>query len=39
MTLGIALALFVDDLGRGKKFMRTIILLPWLIPGVVTALI
>jgi multiple sugar transport system permease protein len=38
MFIGIALALFVDDLIGGKKFMRTIILLPWLIPGVVTAL-
>jgi len=38
MVLGIGLALFVDDLVRGKKFMRTIILVPWLIPGVVTAL-
>jgi multiple sugar transport system permease protein len=38
MTAGIALALFVDDLSGGKKYMRTIILLPWLIPGVVTAL-
>lgn len=38
MFLGIVLALFVDDLVRGKKFMRTIVLLPWLIPGVVTAL-
>ncbi|MCL2880265.1 MAG: sugar ABC transporter permease [Treponema sp.] len=39
MIIGIGLALFVDDLIRGKKFMRAIILLPWLIPGVVTALI
>lgn len=38
MVIGIGLALFVDDLVQGKKFMRTIILLPWLIPGVVTAL-
>jgi multiple sugar transport system permease protein len=38
MVIGIALALFVDDLARGKRYMRTIILLPWLIPGVVTAL-
>ena len=38
MVIGIALALFVEDLVRGKKFMRSIVLLPWLIPGVVTAL-
>jgi multiple sugar transport system permease protein len=38
MVIGIGLAIFVDDLIRGKKFMRSIILLPWLIPGVVTAL-
>ena len=38
MLTGVTLAIFVDDLGRGKKYMRTIILLPWLIPGVVTAL-
>jgi multiple sugar transport system permease protein len=38
MICGIALALFADDLALGKKYMRTIILLPWLIPGVVTAL-
>ena len=39
MVIGIALALFVDDLVRAKKFTRTIILIPWLIPGVITALI
>lgn len=38
MVIGIALALFVNDLVQGKKFMRTIVLIPWLIPGVVTAL-
>jgi multiple sugar transport system permease protein len=38
MILGIALAVFIDDLKLGKKYMRTILLLPWLIPGVVTAL-
>ena len=38
MLIGIGLALFVDDLVHGKRFMRSIILLPWLIPGVVTAL-
>ncbi|MDR2079946.1 MAG: sugar ABC transporter permease [Treponema sp.] len=38
MVLGIALAVFVDGLGRGRKYLRTILLLPWLIPGVITAL-
>jgi len=38
MVIGIGLALFVDSMRRGKKYMRTIALLPWLIPGVVTAL-
>jgi multiple sugar transport system permease protein len=38
MAVGITLAVFVDDLIRGKKYMRTIVLLPWLIPGVITAL-
>jgi len=38
MVIGIGLALFVDGMIRGKKYMRTIALLPWLIPGVVTAL-
>jgi multiple sugar transport system permease protein len=38
MLIGVGLAIFVDDLVKGKKFMRSIILLPWLIPGVVTAL-
>jgi len=38
MVIGIGLALFVDSMRRGRKYMRTIALLPWLIPGVVTAL-
>ena len=38
MLFGIAVALFVDQMTRGKKYMRTISLVPWLIPGVVTAL-
>ncbi len=38
MIVGIGMALFVDSLNKGKKYMRTIMLLPWLIPGVVTAL-
>lgn len=38
MLIGIGLALFVDSMRRGQKYMRTIALIPWLIPGVVTAL-
>ncbi|MDR0518762.1 MAG: sugar ABC transporter permease [Clostridiales Family XIII bacterium] len=38
MVIGIGLALFVDNLVRGKQFMRIILLVPWIIPGVVTAL-
>jgi multiple sugar transport system permease protein len=38
MIIGLILALFVDNMYRGRKYMRTIVLLPWLIPGVVTAL-
>jgi len=39
MLLGIALALLVDGMTRGKRYMRTTLLIPWLIPGVVTALV
>jgi multiple sugar transport system permease protein len=38
MVIGIGLALFVDNLTRGKQFMRVMLLVPWIIPGVVTAL-
>ncbi|MFP3155364.1 sugar ABC transporter permease [Lachnospiraceae bacterium ZAX-1] len=38
MLLGIGMALFVDQLTFGKKYLRTIMLIPWIIPGVVTAL-
>lgn len=38
MLVGIGLALFVDNMLRGRKYMRTIALIPWIIPGVVTAL-
>ena len=38
MVFGITLALFADSLRGLQEYMRTIILLPWLIPGVVTAL-
>jgi multiple sugar transport system permease protein len=39
MVIGVGMALFADGLKRGKTFLRTIMLVPWLIPGVVTALI
>lgn len=38
MVLGIGMALFTDHLTRGKKYMRVLLLLPWIIPGTVTAL-
>jgi multiple sugar transport system permease protein len=38
MLCGIGLALFADHINRGKKYLRVIMLLPWVIPGVVTAL-
>lgn len=38
MVIGIGLALFTENLTRGKKLMRIMILIPWIIPGVVTAL-
>lgn len=39
MIVGIGVALFVDQLTKvKKKIMRTVMLLPWIIPGVVTAL-
>jgi multiple sugar transport system permease protein len=38
MVVGIGLALFTDSLTRGRKYMRVIMLIPWIIPGVVTAL-
>lgn len=37
--LGLALAVFVDGIRRGQKFLRTIIILPYLIPPVTVALI
>ena len=41
MVLGVGLAIFTDSVlgGWKRKYMRTIALIPWLIPGVVTALI
>ena len=38
MGIGIGMALFTDSITRGKKYLRTIMLIPWIIPGVVTAL-
>jgi ABC-type sugar transport systems, permease components len=38
MVVGISMALFAEHLHHGQKYMRTIMLLPWIIPGVVTAL-
>lgn len=38
MIIGIGMALFVEQLNRSQKYMRTIMILPWIIPGVVTAL-
>lgn len=38
MLIGIGMALFVDKLNVGKKFVRVSMLIPWIIPGVVTAL-
>lgn len=38
MVIGIGMALFVDRLNIGKKFVRVSMLIPWIIPGVVTAL-
>jgi multiple sugar transport system permease protein len=39
MIVGVGMAMFTDGLRYGKAFLRTIMLVPWLIPGVVTALI
>lgn len=38
MVIGIGLAMLVDSLTRGQKIMRILLLIPWVIPGVVTAL-
>lgn len=38
MVIGIGMALFADHLTRGKKYMRVILMIPWIIPGTVTAL-
>jgi multiple sugar transport system permease protein len=40
MVIGVSLALIVDNLrGRRSGFMQSVILMPWLIPGVVISLI
>lgn len=39
MLIGFALALFVNSLRRGQKIMRTLLLLPYLLPTVTVALI
>lgn len=38
MLLGFAMALFVNSLTRGQKIMRTLLLLPYLLPTVTVAL-
>jgi multiple sugar transport system permease protein len=39
MVLGLLTALYIDGKRKGQTFLRTLLLLPWVIPGVVTALI
>ncbi len=38
MTLGLLVAVFVNSLKRGQKAMRTLLLLPYLLPAVTVAL-
>jgi multiple sugar transport system permease protein len=38
-SLGLAIAIFVHGMRRGKKAMRTLLLLPYLLPSVTVALI
>ncbi len=38
MIIGIAMAMFIDSMAKGQRFMRTMLMIPWVIPGVVTAL-
>ncbi len=38
MGFGLLIAVFVNSLGRGQKTMRTLILLPYLLPAVTVAL-
>lgn len=38
-ALGLASALLLDQPGFGQGFLRTVVLLPWVLPGVVAALL
>ncbi|MFC5532605.1 carbohydrate ABC transporter permease [Cohnella yongneupensis] len=38
MVIGLLCALYVDERRRSKGVLRSILLLPWVLPGVVTAL-
>ncbi|MFF2091422.1 carbohydrate ABC transporter permease [Paenibacillus sp. NPDC058174] len=38
MAAGLLAALFVDERRRSKGILRSVLLLPWVLPGVVTAL-
>jgi multiple sugar transport system permease protein len=38
MAVGLISALYVDERNRGKGLLRSLLLLPWVLPGVVTAL-
>ena len=38
MVFGLAIAIFVNSLKRGQKIMRTLLLLPYLLPAVTVAL-
>ena len=38
MALGLLIAVFVNSLKRGQKIMRTLLLLPYLLPAVTVAL-
>jgi multiple sugar transport system permease protein len=38
MVIGLLIALFVHGMRRGKKVMRTLLLLPYLLPTVTVAL-
>ncbi|BBI31304.1 carbohydrate ABC transporter permease [Cohnella abietis] len=38
MTIGMLSALYVDERRRSKGVLRSLLLLPWVLPGVVTAL-
>ncbi len=38
MVFGLLIAVFINSLGRGQKIMRTLLLLPYLLPAVTVAL-